>query len=152
MSHVHAIVWLDHRHATVVGLSGDRTETVEIDSQSPNRQIHRKSGIPGSGHAPVDVEFFSDVASALDGTQTLWDLRARRRLGKSFPARTGGDAAAHFAPDGDVVIAYLGEGAIWPTDARVWQRYACQVAGRDLTRAEWSDVLPDRDYRRVCSP
>jgi len=26
------------------------------------------------------------------------------------------------------------------------------VAGRDLTRAEWSEVLPDRDYRRVCPP
>jgi WD40 repeat protein/class 3 adenylate cyclase/tRNA A-37 threonylcarbamoyl transferase component Bud32/energy-coupling factor transporter ATP-binding protein EcfA2 len=106
---------------------------------------------------PLDPISFSPdgrllVASALDGTQTLWDLRARRRLGKSFPARTGGDAAAHFAPDGDVVIEYLGEGAIWPTDARVWQRYACQVAGRDLTRAEWSDVLPDRDYRHVCAP
>jgi len=105
--------------------------------------------------APLDpISFSADgrllVASALDGTQTLWDLRARRRLGKSFPARSGGDAAAHFTPHGDVVIEYLGEGAIWPTDPRVWQRYACQVAGRDLTRAEWSDVLPDRNYRRVC--
>jgi WD40 repeat protein len=107
--------------------------------------------------SPLDPISFSPdgrllVASALDGTQTLWDLPARRRLGKSFPARTGGDAAAHFTPDGHVVIVYLGEGAIWPTDPRVWQRYACQVAGRDLTRAEWSDVLPDRDYRRVCPP
>jgi WD40 repeat protein len=107
--------------------------------------------------SPLDpISFSADgrllVASALDGTQTLWDLRARRRLGKSFPARSGGDAAAHFTPDGKVVIEYLGEGAIWPTDPRVWQRYACQVAGRDLTRAEWRDVLPERDYRRVCSP
>jgi WD40 repeat protein len=92
------------------------------------------------------------VASAGDGTQTLWDLRARRRLGKSFPASSGGEAAAHFTPAGDVVIEYLGDGAIWPTDARAWQRYACRVAGRDLTRAEWDDVLPDRGYQRVCPP
>jgi hypothetical protein len=60
--------------------------------------------------------------------------------------------AGHFARDGDLVIDYFGDGAKWPTDPRKWQRYACQVAGRDLTRAEWNDVLPDRDYRRVCSP
>ena len=93
------------------------------------------------------------AASSVDGTQTLWDLRARRRLGKSFPPRQGVvPTAGHFAPDGDLVIDYFGDGAKWPTDPRKWQRYACQVAGRDLTRAEWSDVLPDRDYRRVCSP
>ena len=29
--------------------------------------------------------------------------------------------------------------------------YACQVAGRDLTREEWNDVLPDRPYERTCT-
>ena len=93
------------------------------------------------------------AASSVDGTQTLWDLRARRRLGKSFPARQGVvPTAGHFAPDGDLVIDYFGDAAKWPTDPRRWQRYACQVAGRELTRAEWSEVLPDRDYRRICAP
>jgi len=92
------------------------------------------------------------AASTAGGTQALWDLRARKRLGRSFPTRQGVEAAEHFAPDGDIIIDYFGDGAKWPTDSRVWQRYACEVAGRDVTRAEWSDVLPDRDYRRVCSP
>lgn len=30
------------------------------------------------------------------------------------------------------------------------ERFACRAAGRDLTPAEWPDVLPDRAYRPVC--
>lgn len=71
MSYGHAIVWLDHLHATVIGFSRDHSETIELVSLSPNRQIHRKSGIPGSGHAPDDVELFGQVASALDDTREI---------------------------------------------------------------------------------
>jgi len=71
MSHVHAIVWLDHRRATVVGFSGDRTESTVIESERPQRQIHRKSGTPGSGHAPDDVDFFDDVVTTLDDTREV---------------------------------------------------------------------------------
>jgi hypothetical protein len=35
-------------------------------------------------------------------------------------------------------------------DVRTWKRFACQVAGRDLTQAEWRDLLPQRSYQHVC--
>jgi hypothetical protein len=35
-------------------------------------------------------------------------------------------------------------------DVGTWERFACQVAGRNLTRAEWRDLLPDRPYKLVC--
>ncbi len=65
MSHIHAIVWLDHLNATVIGFSLAKRDVIEIHSQSPQRQIHRKSGIPGSGHAADDRDFFADVVAAL---------------------------------------------------------------------------------------
>jgi stalled ribosome rescue protein Dom34 len=65
MSQIHAIVWLDHLNARVIGFSRDKSESIEIHSQRPDRQIHRKSGIPGSGHAADDRDFFDDVAEAL---------------------------------------------------------------------------------------
>jgi nucleoside-diphosphate-sugar epimerase len=83
-----------------------------------------------------------------DQTATVWDLASRERLGTTFSAEQG-VAATQFAPDGDLVIAYSGA-VKWPMDPRKWMRFACQVAGRDLTPAEWSDILPDRDYRRTC--
>ena len=71
MSYGHAIVWLDHLNATVIAFSSDRSETIEIHSQSPNRQLHRKSGVPGSGHAPDDVEFFERVVEAVDAVREI---------------------------------------------------------------------------------
>ena len=89
------------------------------------------------------------AANSGDQTAAVWDLASRERLGTTFPA-VQAVATAQFAPDGDLVIAYSGDAVKWPMDPRTWERFACRVAGRDLTRAEWSDVLPDREYRRVC--
>ncbi len=65
MSQVHAIVWLDHLNARVIGFSAASGETIEIHSTTDHRQLHRKSGKPGSGHAADDVAFFDEVAGAL---------------------------------------------------------------------------------------
>ncbi|HEX4982202.1 MAG TPA: hypothetical protein VFV63_10910 [Ilumatobacteraceae bacterium] len=74
MPYIHAIVWLDHLNARVIGFSPGKREAIEIhgqaarrpiDGQSPRRLIHRKSGIPGSGHAADDLDFYDEVAEAL---------------------------------------------------------------------------------------
>jgi WD40 repeat protein/class 3 adenylate cyclase len=90
------------------------------------------------------------VASSADQTATLWDVRTRKRLGNTFPIEQGSIPVAQFAPGGDLVIDNVTDTAQWPTDLRTWERFACRVAGRDLTRAEWSDLLPERPYRPVC--
>jgi WD40 repeat protein len=92
------------------------------------------------------------AASAADQTATVWDLASRTRLGTTFPTVQGTLPVADFAPDGDLVIAYLADAVKWPMDPRTWERFACKVAGRDLTPAEWDDLLPDRDHQRVCPP
>jgi hypothetical protein len=53
-------------------------------------------------------------------------------------------------PNGRMLINYLSDAREWPTDVRAWTRFACRVAGRDLTPAEWHDLLPNRPYRPVC--
>jgi WD40 repeat protein len=85
-----------------------------------------------------------------DQRTTLWDLRSRKRLGNSFPIVRGAAPAPLFEANGDLFIDYLSDAAQWATDLQTWERFACQVAGRDLTRADWNDVLPDRPYRHVC--
>jgi hypothetical protein len=32
-----------------------------------------------------------------------------------------------------------------------WRDLACAIAGRELTRREWEEVLPDRPYREACA-
>ena len=43
-----------------------------------------------------------------------------------------------------------GEAERWEVDPDAWSRHACRVAGRELTRAEWDEFVPDQDYRPIC--
>lgn len=92
----------------------------------------------------------SVVVSSDDHTASVWDLQTRSRVGDTFGPYLGTVPSALFAPDGHLVINLLANGIEWPMDVTSWERFACQAAGRDLTRAEWHDMLPNRPYQRVC--
>lgn len=65
MTYAHAIVWLDHRSARVIRFSRDDSVLSEMHSTTEERRLHRKSGVPGSGHAPDDHQFFDVVVEEL---------------------------------------------------------------------------------------
>jgi WD40 repeat protein len=90
------------------------------------------------------------VASSSDQTATLWDVESRKRIGNTFPVEPAVIPAAYFSSKGDVIIDYLAKATVWPAALRSWIGFACQVANRDLTRAEWHDVLAERPYHHVC--
>jgi len=46
--------------------------------------------------------------------------------------------------------ATSGRGVAWPTTAAAWNRHACAVAGRSLSRREWADAVPGQRYRAIC--
>ena len=104
---------------------------------------------------PIDPVSFSPdgqllAASSGDQTATLWDLATHKPVGETFPVRQGAIPTAQFAPDGDLVIVGEADATIWPMDPEAWKSFACQAAGRDLTSAEWEDLLPDRPYQPTC--
>jgi WD40 repeat protein len=91
------------------------------------------------------------LAAALrDGTTVLVDRASGELLGNPFPKVTGALPTVLFAANRDLVINYVGTALAWPTDVATLERYACQVAGRDITPAEWANVLPNRPYQHVC--
>ncbi len=106
-----------------------------------------------AGHI-IDVAFSPDGAtvaiSANDGTASLWDLRSRKRLGNPIPPLPGAIPDVVFEPNGRLLIPYVSNAYEWPTDLGTWEHFACRVAGRDLTPAEWHDLLPNRPYQHVC--
>ena len=57
-----------------------------------------------------------------------------------------------FTPDGAHLLAIPISGPAYRWDVRPasWARHACDIAGRTLTRAEFSDALPGRDYAPAC--
>jgi WD40 repeat protein len=79
---------------------------------------------------------------------TLWDIASRQRVGDHFPDEPGFVQPIAFEPNGRLLFDPTH--AEWPLDLPTLQRFACRAAGRDLTRAEWTSLLPDRPYRRVC--
>jgi WD40 repeat protein/class 3 adenylate cyclase/energy-coupling factor transporter ATP-binding protein EcfA2 len=104
---------------------------------------------------PVEAISFSPdgrlfVASSADGRATLWNPRTHKRLADAFPEEEGSVPVARFTARGDLVIENVRNTSRWPIDPVSWARFACRVAGRDLTRAEWSDLLPSRPYQHIC--
>jgi WD40 repeat protein len=92
------------------------------------------------------------ATGSTDGTIRLFDLRTQRPLGEPLPGLANRLVAPEFTPDGAYLLAITGEGRAYRWDVRPssWARHACAVAGRQLTRSEWADALPERDYNPAC--
>jgi class 3 adenylate cyclase/WD40 repeat protein len=90
------------------------------------------------------------AVASVDGTATVWDVRDRKRVGEPFPISTNLIPAVAFEPGDRLFITELGAASEWPVDVGSWERFACAVVNRSLSPTEWTDLLPDRSYRRVC--
>ena len=116
----------------------------------------RRAGRRLTGHEGdvLGADFSPDgrtlATSGADGTAILWDVGSRRALG-TLPGPLG-PVTARFTPDGRYLVVLRGSGDAerWEVDPDAWSRHACRVAGRELTRAEWSEFAPGQEYRRVC--
>jgi WD40 repeat protein len=91
------------------------------------------------------------ATTAVDNTVALWDLASHRAIG-SDPPRAAGELVGAGFIDGGRQLAVLHDrgGFAWDLRPGTWERHACAVAGRTLTRAEWDEVLPDRPYAPAC--
>jgi WD40 repeat protein len=140
----------DGGHVAVTGQSG---EVATIDVRS-GQQRKGSTALVGEG---MSVRYSDDgsriVTGSGDGAVTLWDGRTLQALGTVYPRQQGDpvSARADFGGDHDVTIAsYDGHTFTWDTDDDRAVDYACQMAGRNLTRDEWSEFLPEQPFREVC--
>ena len=92
------------------------------------------------------------ATGSVDGTIQLFDLQSQRALGAPLTAIPNRTVAPLFTPDGAALFAVTntGRGYRWDIRPSSWERHACAVAGRTLTRAEWDDALPGRPYAPAC--
>jgi WD40 repeat protein/DNA-binding SARP family transcriptional activator len=86
------------------------------------------------------------------GAVRLWDLETQQSLGASLPGIPSQPVVPQFTLDGTGLIAAYGSGDAYRWDMRPGSlvAHACAVAGRRLTRAEWEEFLPARDYAPAC--
>jgi len=99
------------------------------------------------------------VTGGIDGTVRLFDASTGRQIGSSLPvpgANLGngslGYLYASFSPDGRTIVVTDTTGRVWlyPATTAGWVRYACRLANRELTRAEWSTFVPGHPYQQIC--
>jgi WD40 repeat protein/DNA-binding SARP family transcriptional activator len=107
--------------------------------------------------AVVTVTFSPDgqtlATTSDDGTTRLWDVPSGRPIGGALPSPAPHYVAAAFVDGGThlVTLQDNGTGSLWDVRPQSWARRACQVAGRTLTRQEWTDALPDRAAAPACA-
>jgi WD40 repeat protein len=89
------------------------------------------------------------VTTDRTGLANLWD--ASQKLTASFmPLGNHRLRAMFVAPDRVLFASDRGDLLEWDPRPDAWVDYACNVAGRNLTQAEWADVLPDEPYHVTC--
>jgi WD40 repeat protein len=138
---------------STVAAAGKSGEIVTIDVSTGDQQ--RSTSLV----AAVSWLNYSDdgellVSGAQDGGVSLWDATTLDLLGTVYPPHQGDpvSAGAQFIGDThDVAIAsYDGKIYRWETNLDRALDFACQMAGRDLTEAEWEQFLPAQPYQSVC--
>jgi hypothetical protein len=83
--------------------------------------------------------------------QKLWDTKTLQLLGTVEPLGANRVVQAAFIGPTKVLFSYAtGELFEWDTRGDAWEAEACAVAGRNLTRSEWAELLPRRPYRSTC--
>jgi WD40 repeat protein/DNA-binding SARP family transcriptional activator len=87
-----------------------------------------------------------------DGTVRLWDIESEQAIGGPLRGIPKLPAEPYFTADGSRLIANYDSGLAYLWDIRTESlvRHACAVAGRSLTRDEWDEFLPGRDYDPAC--
>ena len=134
------------------GLLIAATSTGDISFRDAGTLELRGPSLPaGSGLSNAELGLSADgsllVASAPGQTQ-LFDVTSRSPLGGGI--ETAGSAAV--APDGrQLAVATTSGVALWDLDPTHWVEAACRIAGRNLTRDEWSTYIGDlARYHETC--
>jgi WD40 repeat protein len=87
-----------------------------------------------------------------DGTIKLWFTSGLQQEGPRLMSDPDATSAAAFESGGGglLVVDDRGGAFTWPTSPEAWQQRACSLAGRNLTRTEWAQLVGGPRYTKVC--
>jgi DNA-binding SARP family transcriptional activator/WD40 repeat protein len=122
-------------------LSGDQIAGPVAVSASPVTSI---------AFDPTGQQFATTAGE--DGAVKLWFTPTLQQQGLTLATEPGARSTVAFEPRGTslLVVDDRGTAFTWPTSPTVWEQRACTIAGRNLTRTEWTRFSIGRKYTRVC--
>jgi WD40 repeat protein len=136
-----------------LALNSGNDEVVLLDARTGRRVGRPLSGPLGLFPVDFDASATLLVTAGSNGDVQLWDVASRQQIA-AIPPSTSKDVfrVPILSPDGRqiAIMAASGQHDIWDVDPADWKGRACAVAGRNLTRSEWQQFLPDRPYQPVC--
>jgi DNA-binding SARP family transcriptional activator/WD40 repeat protein len=147
----------DGTHAVITGRTG-QVEIIDLASGRPVRpavQAH-EGGVYWAAFSPDGARL---VTNAEDGSVLLWDVdtaqvQASARISAGGPDEDH-NSSAQFNPDGGTLLIapFVGHAVfVWDPSEKRALDFACRMAGRDLTQAEWADNFPDQPFQHTCPP
>jgi len=122
-----------------------------------------REGVEAHGGEMIELRGDEALAVFASAREALWaavDLQLvfadEVEIDRALPLRVGEegiDNHAAFSPDGSHVVSVYADGhAIdWDIRPSSWERAACSIAGRTLTKDEWAQYLPGRSYSPACT-
>ncbi len=138
----------DGRTAGLGNLSGDLAVVDAFTGDVTTRAQVHNGRIESVAIAPDGKTF---ITTGADGAVYLWDISTQQLLGAMAPLGPDQRARARFLSDDRVMLVYAtGEILEWDPRPDAWEAYACEVAGRNLTRPEWDALFPGQAYRITC--
>jgi hypothetical protein len=90
------------------------------------------------------------VANDANATMHLIDGPTHEPIGPALPSTAS--ASSFGGDDTEVGGSYADGGIVWDVDPAEWRRQACNLAGRNLTQAEWDRFLPGQGPRQATCP
>jgi DNA-binding SARP family transcriptional activator/WD40 repeat protein len=123
-----------------------------VDRHSGSVRTQPFGGLPGEGAAAMNVDRTLMAIGEIDGTVRLWDVGTRRPIG--VVTRGDSNTEPQFSLDDShrLITAQTNQITLWNLDPTSWLEVACQSAGRNLSRNEWTQYGPrGTAYRATCS-
>ena len=135
--------------------TGSNAGIVQLWNPRTGREYGTPTQVAGAPVAGISFNRTGDTfvtSGGSTGVANLWSSRTLQKIGSDFPGATGTWLSAEYTPDGRniVVLSRNDQAWLWPASPAAWAAHACQVAGRNLTREEWSRFVGGRRYSPVC--
>jgi len=126
------------------------------------RTLAETGSLPGASGAILNARFSDDgnvlVTVGSDDTASVYDMQARVRLGDPIPIHLA-NAGRNIDVRGDgqeiAITTSSGEKSgvvLWDLNPADWETAACKIAGRNLTKQEWTEYIGDlAPYGPLCT-